>query len=325
MKIVDFPSTKKSRRLAEKYGYDEFIVRRWLNFFGDEAVNLIKAIENGLPKYIRINTIKIDEDRLLKKLNKRGFVLSKTDIPFCYMVKEEPYSIGATPEYLMGYYYVMDKSSCIPPLALNPKKGDVVVDFAASPGGKTTFISQLMGNRGVIIAIEANKERIQPLIDNVHRMGCLNIAILNMNAVKFNQLNIKVDKILLDAPCTGEGIIHKDKTRKVSRGKEDIEFCHSLQFDLIKSAFESLKKDGMLVYSTCSLTPEENEMVIDALLNEYNGKATVEEVDWGDEAFVSIPNTKIKFNKQLRKARRFYPHKHETSGFFVAKIRKLEG
>ena len=222
MKIVDFFSTKKSRKLAEKYGYDEFIVRRWLNIFGDEAIKLIEAMEKSLPKYIRINTIKIDEEKLLEKLNKRGFVLSKTEVPFCYRVKDEPYSIGATPEYLMGYYYVMDKSSCIPPLALNPRREDVVVDFAASPGGKTTFISQLMGNKGVVIAIEANKERTQPLIDNIHRMGCINIAVLNMNAVKFSQLNIKADKILLDAPCTGEGIIHKDKSRKVSRGKEDI-------------------------------------------------------------------------------------------------------
>ena len=323
MKIIDFPSTKKSKELAEKYGYDEFIVRRWLNFFGDEAIKLIEAIEKGLPKYIRVNTIKIDEDRVLEKLNKRGFVLSKTEVPFCYRVEDEPYSIGATPEYLMGYYYVMDKSSCIPPLALNPERKDVVVDFTASPGGKTTFISQLMGNEGIIIAIEANKERIQPLIDNIHRMGCLNIAVLNMNAVKFNQLNIKADKILLDAPCTGEGIIHKDKSRKVSRGKEDIEFCHTLQFDLIKSAFESLKENGILVYSTCSLTPEENEMVIDALLEKYSGKMVLEKIEWGDEAFASIPNTKIKFNKELKKARRFYPHKHETSGFFVAKIRKL--
>ncbi len=321
--ILDFPSTEKSRKLAEKYGYDEFIVRRWLNFFGDEAIKLIEAMEKGIPKYIRINTIKIDEYKLLKKLNRRGFVLSKTEVPFCYRVESGPYSIGATPEYLMGYYYVMDKSSCIPPLALEPGKKDIVVDFTASPGGKTTFISQLMENEGVIIAIEANKERLQPLIDNIHRMGCLNVAVLNINAVKFSKLNIKADKVLLDAPCTGEGIIHKDKTRKVSRGKEDIEFCQSLQLDLIKSAFECLKKNGLLVYSTCSLTPEENEAVVDFLLKTYDN-VTLEEIDWGDEAFIEIPNIKIKFSKELRKAKRFYPHKHETSGFFVAKIRKLK-
>ena len=95
----------------------------------------------------------------------------------------------------MGYYYVMEKSSCVPPLALDPKPGEIVVDFASSPGGKTTFLAQLMQNKGVLIAIEANEERIPPLIDNIHRMGVLNAVVLKMNAVKFKNLGIKADKI----------------------------------------------------------------------------------------------------------------------------------
>lgn len=317
MRVLDFPSTSLSAKLARKYGYSEFIIRRWLNFF-DDATRLIEAMESDIPKYVRMNTLKIGEEALLERMKERGFILKRTEIPFCYKVVEEPYSIGATPEYLLGYYYVMDESSCIPPLVLDPKPNEVVVDFAASPGGKTTFLAQLMENRGVIIAIDVSAERLQSLIDNVHRMGVINTAVVKMNAAKFHTLGIKTDKILLDAPCSGEGVIHKDPSRKTSRGEEDIKFCSSLQRNLIKSAILSLKAGGVVVYSTCSLTPEENEMVVQEIIENY--PVELEDVRWGDKAFTRVPNTDIRFNKEMRKARRFYPHKHGTSGFFVAKI-----
>ena len=316
--LIDFPSTKESKDLAKRFGYNEFIVRRWINFFGyNETVELIEAMEKGIPKHIRVNTIKIDELELIERLKDRGFILKKTEIPFCYKVLNEPYSIGATPEYLMGYYYVMEKSSCIPPLILNPKLDELVVDFASSPGGKTTFIAQLMKNRGVVLALEAKKERIQPLIDNIHRMGVLNTAVIQMNSVKFCNLNLKVDKILLDAPCSGEGVIHKDRDRKKVNGKRDIEFCSRIQRDLISSALKSLKPGGVLVYSTCTFSPEENEFVIQFALERFDVK--VERVKWGEKALAK----KFDLDKEIERCRRFYPHKHETSGFFVAKLVKL--
>ncbi len=320
--ILDFPSTPDSREIARKFGYNEFIIRRWINFFGrDETLKLVEAMERGIPKHIRVNTIKIEEDELIERLEERGFKLEKTDVPFCYKVLKEPYSIGATPEYLMGYYYVMEKSSCIPPLALNPEHDEIVIDFTSAPGGKTTFLAQLMNNRGVIIAIEANEQRIRALIDNIHRMGVLNTVVIKMNAAKFHKIGIKADKILLDAPCSGEGVIHKDKDRKRIDGIEDIEFCSRLQRDLISSAIKSLKAGGTLVYSTCSLTPEENEFVIQFALENFD--IELEEIKWGEKAFVKIPNTDIEFDREISKCRRFYPHKHETSGFFVAKIIKI--
>ncbi len=316
--IYDFPSTELSKRIAREYGYDEFIIRRWINFFGERnTIEIVKAFEEGIPKYIRVNTIKIDEERLLEKLRKRGFSIEKTEIPYCYEVLEEPYSIGATPEFLMGYYYVMDKSSCIPPLVLDPKPNEVVVDFTAAPGGKTTFLSQLMKNRGVVVAIEANRERIQSLIDNIHRMGAMNVVVLNMDANDFPKLGIRADKVLLDAPCSCEGVIYKDKSRKTSRGAKDIEFCSKMQRKLIISAYNSLKRGGILVYSTCSLTPEENELVLEYLLEMC--RCELMEIEWGDNAL----DLNLKFKNEIKKAKRFYPHKHRCAGFFVAKIKKV--
>jgi len=118
-------------------------------------------------------------------------------------------------------------------------------------------------------------------------------------------------------PCTGEGIIHKDPSRKTDRGRDDIIFCSTLQRDLILAAFDCLKEGGVLVYSTCSLAPEENEFVVDFLLEKREG--SLEEVEWGDDALI-LPDLK---HAEVRKARRFYPHRHRCSGFFVAKIRKL--
>lgn len=315
MSVLDFPSTTKAKEIARKYGYDEFIIRRWLQFFGDEAIKLAEAFERGIPKYIRVNTIKSSETELVKRLNERGFKLEKTEVPFCYEVLEEKYSIGATPEYLMGYYYVMDKSSCIPPLVLDPKPGEVVVDLSASPGGKTTFLAMLMKNRGVILAVEPQKERLQALIDNVNRMGAMNVAILNIDGRDLPKLGIKAEKVLLDAPCTGEGIIFKDETRKTDRGKEDILFCSSLQRELIISAFDSLKPNGVLVYSTCSLTPEENEFVVEYLLEKRN--ARLSDIEYGEKA-LNLTKTDVS------KAKRLYPHKHRCAGFFIAKIMKIE-
>lgn len=312
--ILDYPSTQDSQEIARKYGYDEFIIRRWLHFFGKETLEIIEAFEKGLPKFIRVNTIKIKEDELLRRLEERGFKLRKTEVRFCYEVVKEKYSIGATPEYLMGYYYVMDKSSCVPPLVLDPKPGEVVADFCASPGGKTTFMAMLMENRGNILAIEPQKERLQALIDNINRMGAMNVAILNMDARDFPKLGIKVDKVLVDAPCTGEGIIFKDKTRKTDRGKEDILFCSKLQKELITSAYNSLKKEGILVYSTCSMTPEENEFIVDYLLSNRN--AELLNIEFGEAALKVT-------ERDLSKAKRFYPHKHKCAGFFVAKIKKI--
>lgn len=316
MTVLDFPSSDLSRELAIKYGYDEFMVRRWLAFFGEDARQIIEAMERGVPKYIRVNTIKTGEDELVERLEKRGFELEKTEVPYCYEIVEEPFSVGATPEYLMGYYYVMDKSSCIPPLELDPKPDELVVDFAASPGGKTTFMAQLMSNRGKILALEANPERIQPLVDNIHRMGVLNTAVIRMNAARFHQLGIKADKILLDAPCTGEGIIHKDPSRKTSRGEEDIEFCSSLQTELLRSAILSLRPGGTVVYSTCSMTPEENELVVSRIMKEFH--VHLEEVGYGDNALTEVAG--LKLNPELRKAKRLFPHRHSCSGFFIAKI-----
>jgi len=316
-KVIDFPSTELSREIARKYGYEEFMVRRFLNLFPD-AEKMIEAMEYPLPTYIRVNTLRIPEEELLERLEKRGFELRKTGIKWCYEVENEPFSISATPEHLLGYFYIQDASSCIPPLVLSPSPDDLVLDACASPGGKTTLLAQLMENGGTIVALELKEERMLPLIYNLNRCGVENTLCFCMDALEVSSLEMEFDKILLDAPCTGEGVIPKDPTRKTSRSSEDLLACSALQMRLIDSCISVLKSGGTLVYSTCSFAPEENELVIQYALEKYGLR--LREIEYGSPALVEAGE--LKFFEEMRKARRFYPHIHRTQGFFVAKLVK---
>ena len=159
-----------------------------------------------------------------------------SDLPDCLEITAEPYSIGASAEHLLGYFYIQDKSSLVPALALAPVPGDTVIDMAASPGGKTTHIAQIVKNEGLIVAIEKDPLRMPGLRANLGRCGVRNTALFEMDALEVGRLDIKADKILLDAPCTGEGVIAKDQSRKTSRELADISYCASLQRELIDAA-----------------------------------------------------------------------------------------
>jgi len=193
----------------------------------------------------------------------------------------------------------------------------VVIDMAAAPGGKTTHISQMMNNEGLVIAIEKESSRLSSLRTNLGRCGARNVAVYHMDALEADRIGVKADKILLDAPCTGEGVIAKDRTRKTSREVADIIFCSSLQRELIDAAVKVLKPGGTLVYSTCSFAPEENELIVDYAVRQHSIK--VEPVPYGVPAVESFGD--LTFVPEVKNARRLYPHIHHTTGFFVARLR----
>ncbi|BAI61121.1 NOL1/NOP2/sun family putative RNA methylase [Methanocella paludicola SANAE] len=316
--IQRFEIGGKAAELAKKYRYPEYMVARFERFVPD-LEKFLASMEAPPRTYIRVNTLRINANALTKRLTDKGFTLRETDIPDCLEVTAEPYSIGASAEYLLGYFYVQDKSSVIPPLALAPQPGDVVIDMAASPGGKTTQLAQMMDNKGLLIAIEVEIARIAGLRSNLGRCGVMNTALFHMDARDIKKLEVKADKILLDAPCTGEGVIAKDRTRKTSRGESDIQFCSGLQEELIDAAYACMKPGGVLVYSTCSFAPEENERIVDHLIKKYGMK--VEPVPYGEPGIESFGD--MKFDPQVKNARRLYPHLHGTSGFFVARLKNV--
>lgn len=230
-------------------------------------------------------------------------------------------SLGSTIEYLKGYYYIQDLSSCIAVEELEIHAGSdlVVLDMAAAPGGKTTHIAQKLDNKGAIFACELNSNRLASLLFNLSRCFVQNTIVLNIKAEEINELELQFDRVLLDAPCTCEGIIMKDHSRKKSRNLVDLETCSNRQKKMIISGFDVLKPNGLLIYCTCSFAPEENEMIIQHLLNNHKD-AKIEPLNYGMDGLTSF--SKYQFDKKMVHTKRFYPHIHSTNGFFIAKIRK---
>jgi len=231
-------------------------------------------------------------------------------------------SIGSTIEYLRGYYYIQDLSSCVAVNELEIPYSDraVVLDMAAAPGGKTTHIAQKLNNKGLIVACESKSERLPSLVFNLSRCFVKNTAVFNMRAEEVQTLGIKFDRVLLDAPCTCEGIIQKDMSRKKSRTLRDLEICSELQKKMIIAGFDALKPNGLMVYSTCSFAPEENEMVVQHLINNFKD-AQIEPIGLGSNGLTKF--NKFEFIEGMNQTKRLYPHFHNTNGFFIAKIRKV--
>jgi tRNA (cytosine40_48-C5)-methyltransferase len=330
-----------SKKLAEKYGYKDWMISRFLNFVpGTE--NLLEYTENNKSpnyEYIRANNLKIESQKLKGRLIEKGYVVKDTILKEVFKVektKEEANnteesrknnslpSIGSTLEYLKGYYYIQDLSSCIAVDELEISGNNncmTVLDMASSPGGKTTLIAQKMNNGGKIIACEPNPKRIPSLIFNLSRCSVKNTSIFNIFGEDVGKLAMSFDRILLDAPCTCEGIIIKDETRKKSRNLKDIEICSNRQKKLIHSALHVLKPSGIMIYCTCSFAPEENEMIIDDLIrNNKDENIEIMSLKYGVDGLTEFGNHQ--FKKDISKTKRLYPHIHNTNGFYIAKLRK---
>jgi tRNA (cytosine40_48-C5)-methyltransferase len=316
MKTVIFPRTPESVKLAKTYGYDEWLISRFIKYVPD--VNRFLEIMNGRPnQYIRTNTIKISTVELEKKLSSKGFQLKHTVIRDVFAVEKSPFPIGATTEYLLGYYYIQDLSSCIAVESLDVQEDQIILDMASAPGGKATFIAQKMKNTGCVIALDINSARINSMLFNIARCGVMNSCIYKMDSRQVADLNMKFDRVLLDAPCSCEGVIIKDKTRKTSHTAQDVEYCVSNQMQLIEAAIKVVRPGGLLVYSTCSFAPEENENIVNSLLDRFDVK--IEPVQYGIEGLTNFGD--IRFHDDIKNTKRLYPHIHNTLGFYIAKLR----
>ncbi len=316
MKTVTFPSTKESRELAKEYAYKEWIVNRFLHYAPD-VYQFLKQMDTPPQKYIRVNSLKISKRELKKRLSDRGFELDDTILEEVFAVTRSPHPIGATPEYLMGYYYIQDLGSCIPVVAMDPRNEETNLDMCAAPGGKTTYIAQKMENTGLLVAMEARKRRTNSIIFNLNRCGVINTCVYNIDALKAEELGLKYDRILLDAPCTCEGVIQKDPSRKTSRNPEDVEYCSTQQTRMVDVAMKLLNPGSTLVYATCSFAPEENELIVDYILHKYCVETVP--IPYGSEGLTKFGD--LEFDQELRNTRRFYPHIHSTLGFYVATVR----
>ena len=309
------------------YEYNDDICDLIFNLFPpNEAIEFMEASDSQKVLTIRTNSLKTKRRELAKNLIARGVNLdplaewSKVGLK----IYSSSVPIGATPEYLSGQYMLQSASSFLPVLALDPHPGDKILDMCASPGGKTTYIGQLMKNEGLLVANDFKKERIKSLFFNIHRMGIKNSIVTNYDGREFAKLYNKFDRVLLDAPCSGLGVISKDKSVKMNRTYKEILNNSRLQKELILAAIDSCnlkgKGEGIIVYSTCTISVEENEWVIDYALKHRYVKCIETGLEIGEKGFVQFREKH--FHPSIANARRIYPHIHNIDGFFIAKLKK---
>lgn len=270
-----------------------------------------------LKQAIRINSMNAEKASLLKRLESRGIKLEK--IPFLedgYWVCKSEFSVGATSEYLLGLYSIQEAAAQIPATLFTQLKDKTVLDACAAPGGKTVQLADLMKNTGAIIALDIEKHRLTALSNQLERCRVENTITYNLDARQVSRLGIKFDRILLDVPCSGNFATDKDWFKR--RTITDVGRNAKLQREILTRAIRVLKDDGEIVYSTCSLEPEENEFNIDWAVKNLN--VQVEEVRChGEKAPTSI------FGKHLegsiKNCRRIWPGR--TQGFFVCQLKKV--
>lgn len=295
-----------------------YMHERYKQLFGAELDTFLSTIDRPLDTTLRVNTLKTDHDALAARLRKKGVSLESIDSVGMRVI-DAPFSMASTPEHLFGLFYLQGAAEMAVAPQLACARHESVWDMCAAPGGKTTHISQLMENTGVVVATDVSSSKLQALKNNVARMGCHDTIIFQSDARTFTP-SMKFDRVLLDAPCTGSGIMRRDPTRKTSRGPEDIAFMHALQKGLLEKAIASVEPGGIIIYATCSLEPEENEKVIDWALRTQ----PVTTLPLLPSHAVISPAFEAPFGKKLNegvaRCGRIHPHTNDSNGMFIARL-----
>lgn len=315
--------------IAELYGYLPELIEYFLTMFSPaETLEFVDASEKPRPLVIRTNTLKARRKDLATALIKRGVSLdplaswSKVGLK----IVGSPVPIGATPEYLSGMYMLQSAASMCPVLALVPEPKEKILDISAAPGGKTSYIAQLMRNTGVIIANDLKPERQKATVANLHRLGVKNTITCAYDGRNVGTIfKNRFDRILCDVPCSGLGVISRDPSVKVQRTMTDVKNCAHLQKEILLAAIDALKckntTGGILVYSTCSVSIFENEEVVNYALQKRDIQIIDTGLEFGTPGFTRYQEKR--FHPSLALARRLYPHTVNMDGFFVCKIKKL--
>jgi 16S rRNA (cytosine1407-C5)-methyltransferase len=293
--------------------------------FGDEAAkNYRDFVEEEPAKYIRVNERKIRREILADQLYQTyGIKTEKVSYPTNALKITDGFDyVGSTLEIAFGFYYMQGLTSMLPPLVLNPTSKDLVLDLCSAPGSKTTQIAELMDNKGVLVVNELEIERIKALVFNLDKMNYLNYGVVHSRGeVLSKYYNSYFDKILVDAPCSGLGIVQKKSEINTWWSLERVNHLSQLQNKLLVSAIKMLKVGGEIVYSTCSLTPEENEVIINRLLEKY--PVDIESVNLPIKHSNGITEYRgIKLDARLSRAIRIFPWEVDSDGFFLVKLKK---
>ncbi len=322
--ILGFLLTRQIEPILEAAGDEERIglqtyhptwfVKYCVNLFGrSEAIAFLEGNLNAPPTSIRINTLRGSHEEILQKLASEGIELEKIEpLKYAYKVTAARRPLTSTTSFQEGLFYIQDKASCLAAEAADPTPNSTVLDICAAPGAKTTYLAQLMQDQGTLYSIDYSIRRMQVWKKEVSRMGLKIAEPIIADATTLSPLVIAADVVILDPPCTGTGAFGKFPSAKWRLTPKSIARMAEIQRQMINACAEKVKPGGVLTYSTCSITIEENELIIERFLKEYP-----------EFSLTKIsPDLGLPGLRGLENCRRLYPHVHESNGFFVAKLQK---
>ncbi|NLP43018.1 MAG: 16S rRNA (cytosine(967)-C(5))-methyltransferase RsmB [Peptococcaceae bacterium] len=318
-----WPDKKREtqRYLAVKYSHPEWLIKRWLKRYGaQETEELLKA--NNIPSdtCIRVNTLKITPVELIRKLEEKGIeTIKSSKLPDALFIKD----YGALEDldlFQEGYFTVQDESSQLAAYLLAPQAGQRVLDVCSAPGGKTTYLAQLMRNCGEIIATDIYPQKLELVNQLARRLGITIIKIVQNDARQSGQIQGQFDKVLVDAPCSGLGVLRRRADLRWQKREDEIQELPQLQLAILLSAADKVAPGGDILYSTCTTEPEENFEIVKAFRKE---RPDFSVVDLTEE----LP-FKVTAESDLRQLRKgvwqILPHLHDMDGFFIAKMKRKE-
>ncbi|MFB6246489.1 MAG: NOL1/NOP2/sun family putative RNA methylase [Candidatus Pacearchaeota archaeon] len=323
-----------SRRKPEPK--EKFLERmKELSFDEEDYQAYLNKIEEMPLKSLRCNTLKISPEELRKNLEEKGWKISQPwkSYPEVMIVENElePGEIGRTFEALLGYYYIQELASLLPVISMNPEKEERVLDLCASPGSKSTQIAAKMENTGSLLSNDMGVGRMKILVSNIERCGVTNAVMTSREGVRYCQIlkenGFQFDKILLDVPCTGEGTYRSNPAGAKAWNPNGIKSMSKIQKKLFQSAFEILKPEGEIIYSTCTHGPEENEEVVDFALKELGERIEILDPQLPSELNYRNGITSWQgkeFDERVSKTARLHPQDSNTEGFFVSKFKKVK-
>ena len=291
-KLCDFPS------LSEKYGYSKWITDIFIEQFGEEFTEeMMRSNMESARMTIRTNILKITCDQLIERLVNKGVQAIKSGVYENGIIINKSLSVTNIDEYKEGLFYIQGESSMLAAAALNPRQGEKILDLCAAPGGKTTHIAELMGNKGEIIACDIFQNKLKNIEQTADRLGINIIKTIQNDASVYNKdFTGAFDRVLADVPCSGTGVIRSRPEMKFTKTKIDFENLTRLQYSILKNAAAYVKPGGVLVYGTCSVLEDENMKQIDVFLKE-------------NEEF------------KAENIKKIFPQDHRSDGFFISQMR----
>ncbi len=311
---IVFEGMSDEGRIALRTFHPEWFVSYCFRLLGRaEAIKMLEANAKPLPTYVRLNALKVGKSEALNRLLQDGIILERDrQLKSIYKVNGFKQPLTRTSSYRQGLFYVQDKASCFAAEAADPKPGMTVADVCAAPGAKTAYIAQLMLNRGKVYSLDYSTRRMKVWKNEVERMGVEIAQPIVADARMSLPFDCEVDLVILDPPCTSTGAFRKFPSAKWRLTSHSIDRMAEIQWRLLNACAEHVKTGGKLVYSTCSITLEENEMLVERFLKWHLSFSLCE----------ISPTLGLPGFRGLTECRRLYPHTNECNGFFIAKLVK---